>query len=636
MPKYESFTQYLSIHYSKMLCDELAKFILREGRKESKRKNETFQYNGVQIHNGGIIGVKFTKSELEHVEFEVFIRVDYYLVKNNRSGEPTLVPGDGHLYSTHMRGGFNTGFEIGGGKTEKINKKPFTERLTKALVHVIDKEKMEQYATKFLKYYCPEALETPMALDLTKILNDKGVTWHSAPLTSGVFGKTYFADDVAEIYDENQCRKRVNIKRGTILINTIKADERGDGALRNTIVHEAVHWFYHNNYFGLRHLLNNEQTCAICYKSEREIDDEDIKWMESQARSLAPKILLPKKMFIKKFKEEYKHHKNVAKSLSNIFGMQRDAEILAETITTLASFFEVSKQSVKYRLIELGYVEADGVLNYNPDAKRYFTNYQFNKKKLSDHQTFHLSKESYLNLLESNQIISEAIRSRKLIYIGGLLVVNNPKYIINDKITDYAINHVDECCVIFNIKNDSKPFKEHAMTFALCAGGSSSKVQAEINDEQYAFIIKQADENAQHYERHKRKLPGTFGATIDYHCEKTGQSYEWIADICDITATTLRKFRNDDFDDIKLINIIKFGIGLKLSQPYIQDLINKSGISMSRVSKQNSILLAVITTFQRVGMRKVYKILKINGNEKYLKLSQRYMKKYILPKKLDS
>ena len=490
---------------------------------------------------------------------------------------------------------------------------------------------MELYATIFLKYYCPEALKKPMSLDLTKILNAKGVTWHSAPLTSGVYGKTYFADDYAQIYDENHKPQIVKVKRGTILINTLKASERGDGALRNTIVHEAVHWHFHNNYFSLKHLLNNEATCAVCYKSDSQIDDEDIKWMESQARSLAPKILLPKKMFLKKFKEEYKIHQRIARSLRKIYGMQRDADILSDTICSLAKFFDVSRASVKYRLIELGYTEADGVLNWNSETKSYFPTYDFNKEKLKDHQTFHISRESYLNLIEHDNSIVQAIRSRKLIYADGLLVVNHPKYYENEKLTAYARDHVDECCVIVNVKSDSKPFKDSIALFSLCSGGSQ-RVEAQINDEQLAYLLKLQDENVEHYEKHKKELPSDFGDLVEWHIQKMGVNYEWVVDKCDLTAVTLRKLRDGKTDDVKPITIIKFAIGMRLSYPYARDLITKAGINIEKVSKQNSILITVLTTFPRVGLAKTYRILRANHHEDYLKLSDRFINAYILKK----
>ena len=625
MPKYESFKQYLNIHYSEMLFEALRKYVLKQAKMECREKEAPFDFKNVIIQNGYVESVTFTKSELEYVEFEVIIRVNYYLEKITKDNGQVLIPGNWHLYRTHMRGGFNTGFEIGGGKTEKINKKPFVEKLTNALVHVISRDNMELYATKFLKYYCPEALETPMALDLTKILNAKGVTWHVAPLTSGVFGKTYFADDVAEIYDENHQRKRVNIKRGTILINPLKAEERGPGALRNTIVHEAVHWFYHNNYFALRHLLNDEMTCVICYKSEKDTEDEDLKWMEMQARSLAPKILLPKKMFIKKYNELYKINEASHDDTDWLLGL----DFLESTITDLANFFEVSKLSAKYRLIELGQVEADGVINYNKGIKRYYRNYRFNKKKLKAHQTFHLPQESFVNLIENDSEIMQAIQEGKLLYIDGLVVVNNPKYVVNGYLTAYGISHVDECCLIFNTYSDSRPFKDNIAKFSLCSSGYR-KIQAQVDEDQFIQIIKLADENALHFESHKEDLPSTFGKTIDYHCKKSKQSYEWVANACDLSPTTLRKYRDDKIDDISIVNIIKFGLGLKLSYPYIQDLLNKAGLILTRNTQQNNILMTVITTLSGLGMKQVYNILKADHKEEYLGLSESYIKEHKL------
>lgn len=54
---------------------------------------------------------------------------------------------------------------------------------------------MDSYATKFLKEFCPEALEKPMKFDVAEMLANKGVKVYYAPLSEQVFGKTYFAKD---------------------------------------------------------------------------------------------------------------------------------------------------------------------------------------------------------------------------------------------------------------------------------------------------------------------------------------------------------------------------------------------------------------------------------------------------------
>ena len=624
--KYNSFKDYLVTNYYDILAQRARLFLIEENK-----QNSEIHLDDINIQNMKILELKFTKSDLEQIEFTIYFSVEYYFVQNCNITK-CLIPRKQYYFRCNMKGSFYEGFKLRKNKIERINHVPFKEKITNDLVHIIRKDEMELYATKFLKYYCPEALKKPMPLNITKILSEKGVEWYSAPLISGVLGKTYFADDVAIIYDENKNPKRIKVKRGTILINTSKLNERGDGALRNTIVHEAVHWFYHNNYFGLRHLLNNKNTCSICYRNEKLIENDDIKWMEMQARSLSPKILLPQKMFLQKFKELYKKYKDNIYLLSDMSNYKniRNAEILRNTIIHLSKFFDVSKQLVKYRLIELGYFEADGVINYNTETKKYYKSFAFSKGKLKEHQTFNISKESYLDLISKNTNILEDIKTKKLIYMNGLLVVNNPKYIENNNLTNYALNHVDECCLIFNIKSNKQNVYDN-ICFYLCADGIK-KIENQVDIEQYSQIIKQADENLTHFELHRKNLPSTFGETIEYHCKKTRQSYEWIADKCNITSKTLRALRYEMTDNIKLIHILKFGIGLKLSQPYIQDLINKSGHSMCRISKSDNILLACATTFQRIGLVKTYEILKMNNQEEILQLTKPFIEKYIKKK----
>lgn len=58
-----------------------------------------------------------------------------------------------------------------------------------------------------------------MKVDLGKAYQEKGIKVYKAPLTSDVYCKTYFADDGAEVYDEENNAKRVEVKSGTIPIN---------------------------------------------------------------------------------------------------------------------------------------------------------------------------------------------------------------------------------------------------------------------------------------------------------------------------------------------------------------------------------------------------------------------------------
>ena len=94
------------------------------------------------------------------------------------------------------------------------------------------------------------------------MLASKGVKVYYAPLEDNVFGKTYFAKDTAEVYKGDNLldfingeTERIEVEPGTVLINFDAVVERPIGVYRNTMIHEAIHWFFHSNYFELQQLL---------------------------------------------------------------------------------------------------------------------------------------------------------------------------------------------------------------------------------------------------------------------------------------------------------------------------------------------------------------------------------------------
>lgn len=385
MKKYSTFKEYF---YEKNLGNfiELFNAFLPN---EYKRNQNILDEITCKIKHIRIKAIEFTKSELNKVEFDCYIRITYQLFNN---GDQIYTDDETDGYIIHYSGNFIKGFKIKKKKIEKVDKQPFIEKLTKNLVPVITKDKMDQYASKFLKKYCPEALKTPMKLPLGDILTKAKLNCFFAPLEYDTFGKIYFCNDIADYYDNGQLVHGM-IPRGTILVSDQKAYERGKNPFRNTVIHELVHWFFHSNFFELRQLLDNKLTCAVCFKKESSEEDDEIKWMESQARSITPKILMPKKMFLKQYKIELKKEREIAKFLKTNFGKKSDyGDIEGAIISSLSEFFGVSKQSVKYRLLELGYYQYDGILNYNKDEGKYYKAFKFENGSLTDHQTYFLEK----------------------------------------------------------------------------------------------------------------------------------------------------------------------------------------------------------------------------------------------------
>lgn len=207
-----------------------------------------------------------------------------------------------------------------------------------------------------------------MRLDVANMLASKGVKVYYAPLGDNIFGKTYFANDTAEVYKKDNDfdflpsgeTETIEVEAGTVLINFDAVLEYPIGVYRNTMIHEAIHWFFHSNYFELQQLLDDELKCAVCYYGESYYPNSEIAWMEWQARSIAPRVLLPNKTAIIQWNE----------ILDNIKEKDEDKEltkfqIYEKALDKFSKFFGVTLTSARIWLQELGITEIEGVKNYN-------------------------------------------------------------------------------------------------------------------------------------------------------------------------------------------------------------------------------------------------------------------------------
>ncbi len=641
MYKYSSFSEYIQLNYFDLIKKELCEFIKEYEVFLYDDKGNMHQYEDYSVNEIKVTNVVFTKNKIDKVEFDVLIRAKFTLsdeVLDIESNFPPFIERT-QCYQFSMHGSFKTGFK---GKSneqlKKIDEEP-PERLTNGLVPIISLEEMDTYAAKFLKEFCPEALTTPMKLSVTKILEKKGIKFYYAPLEDYVLGKTYFAKDKATIYKEdkeeiinifNDETEVIDVEPGTILVNFYKHLEYPPGVYRNTMIHEAVHWFFHRNYFELRQLLNNEITSSVCFRGETHYENTDIAWMEWQARSLAPRILMPKKTASAKYDEILEEVEAEGKEKE-----WTRFEILKKSLERFAKFFGVSKASAKIRLCELGKSALEGIENYIDGEV--LQPYSFKKGFLKKNQTFIIGSEQLSRLLTTNILIADALQSEKLLYVNKMLVANNPKYVDskNYKLTQYGYENVHECCVVFNIQRLGIDKDGVVSEGAYLLSASNQRIEnKEVDNEQVNNVIKNAVENSSHYERHKKELALlSFGETIDYHygkCVKKGvvHTYEDLADKCDIDVKRLRRIRNNEEKPTR-IEILRIAVVMRLSAPYIDELINKGDCVFGATTGENNILKTIIYGYQRQGLVVLYLQLEKCNMGKILDLSPRWIKKYI-------
>ena len=283
---------------------------------------------------------------------------------------------------------------------------------------IIGANRLDDYATKFLKQYCEQALTTPMPLPIEEMLQKAKLTVQTASLSRNldVFGCCMLLDGYVRVFDaEKNEYVPTFYPAGTLLFDPDSEWAYGEGCKRNTLIHEMIHWDKDQTYFKILERKNRkakeELYPIMCRQSRRNFEppsgkrtkQNEVEWLEWQAHKLAPRVLMPKAMFIKKTDEI------LAKQLSGC----------DELVDELAGFFKVSRTSTKIRLIELGFEKR------LMDMQDYIA--VFGELKRKEHIA--LSAEDAYALLSENIVFEDWVRTYNMVFADGYFVVADKKYV---------------------------------------------------------------------------------------------------------------------------------------------------------------------------------------------------------------
>ena len=271
-------------------------------------------------------------------------------------------------------------------KVEQYNQKNKQNKpLSDSLVPISYKIDLEKTATDFLRKHYPEALETPMPVDPMVLANRLGLTVITHELTGdfSVFGQIFFADCDTKVFNSSTGEmETVHFPAKTIVVDPKAFLLRNLGSVNNTIVHECIHWDQHRKAFELERLYNRAAAqikCLVVGGSKGSSNRSAADWMEWQANSLAPRIQMPLSVFKVKAAEYIRAFQQELKAVHIV-------DVMEAVIDALASFFVVSRQAAKMRMVDAGYEEAIGAFTYIDG--RYVKPHAFKKGSLKKDQTY--------------------------------------------------------------------------------------------------------------------------------------------------------------------------------------------------------------------------------------------------------
>jgi hypothetical protein len=461
---YKDFKSYIQANYSKLLLDEIQKFVSKN-------------YDGRGFHSFGLISLLDYKVEnLEvrsltcHEDAGPRIKIDVHckadIVSKGLGTSDYEADRKTRWFTVYVSAVLHHGLhQVTPLNTDEYSPGKYDHEnvLDAYLVPYIKSEELEDIADDFTQFCCDRDDYNGWDSPLKKILDELDLTWYEADLPQGEMGRMYFREQEETVDEFVQVPgKRLPVRQsvrkliepGTMLISTTYYFINGYGSRADTIAHEIVHWDKHDKFFEILALLNGEEKTLYCESTPAKTPDglEGVArarwWAEWQANSLAPRYLMPRWIFNYYFPK-------IIDDQREVYG-GTDAEVMQQAIDRMAGIFGVSAYEAKLRALQLGYKLAEGTFIRIKGHDR--PPFSFDPDALGDHQTFILNGKNGSRIYETDPVFAELIDSGKFIYTGYLVCINDPLYVKKTddpsypqgyELTDYALAHVDECCLKF-------------------------------------------------------------------------------------------------------------------------------------------------------------------------------------------
>ena len=513
-------------------------------------------------------------------------------------------------FTVHLDASLRNGMEIRSSSAEEYNPQKFemTTALDEYLIPYISTDMLEDEAEDFYEFYCRDAIYYEgWRFPIETVLQEMEIQFYEAPLPDNVFGRMYFRGTDVDVYEytpymmqkvigkKERYTVHKDIEPGTMLINHDRNFMDDIGSSLNTIAHECVHWDKHQKFFKILSLLNEDDDSLSC-EVNPQMSSENLEgvqkaiwWAEWQANALAPRILMPRTMFLELFKQIYEEQSHTP--------YFQTGDIMEQTLEKLADCFGVSRYAAKTRAIQLGIDTADGVMLYVD--REYYNPLSYPLGTLAKNQTFVVDKASAQEIIDSNPGLEHLVDIGAIIYTGCVFCVNDARYIQESsdprheyELTQYALEHADECCLIFErsfSENESTREAEVYSLFYLSQEVKASLyVEAHYNPkfnhnqsiEELAKEVAQMKKMFAKERKVKQEAPVVFNETLKYHMKRKGISILNLANRSHISDTTIKHYRSGKRIP-SLEKLMAIFIGMNLDEQYCDVMMDQAGCHLS-------------------------------------------------------
>lgn len=598
---YTDFKSYIQDKYCDLLTEAIQKFV-----------NE--HHDGIGFHGFNVLSL--AEQRIENVEVKSLVcheegigdllrmevRTAADIVEMSLGTKEIEAGRKTRWFIVHMTAELNQGLhDVKVYKTEENYYGEFEPEgaLDAYMIPYIHTDDLEDMGDDFYEYYCADAIYDGYVLPYSHIMRKMGIQAVESDLPDNVFGRIYFKPTKVKYWVKYYPMPKSEVENlvpaGTMVINQHHHFLGNFGSALNTVAHEIAHWMLHKKFFEILALLDegaNQLSCEVTPEIPREEMtgiQKAIWWAEWQANNLAPRLVMPRNLFLEALAQCYD---------DNFTPVYYRGEHLETALEKTAELFGVSRYEAKVRAIQLGIMEAEGTFLYS--EKFYVYPISFRRKALSKNQTFAIDRKSYEKLLATDAEFASLIQQGHFVYAECFVVQNDPLFVEESDsphmegvlvLTDYARENAHECCMIFEreYKSDGKyNYEYYGQCYLskeltddiLVETKQTSDLSNQNLKERAAAAAKLKDEGSS-FMAIMRELPNSFSGTFDKHMRRikkpdgkkmtnlemamrTGLSEDYIA-----------KLRKDELN-VKLETVCALCIGLHLPPCFSKDMLRKA------------------------------------------------------------
>lgn len=455
-------------------------------------------------------------------------------------------------------------------------------RLDKYLIPIIPNSNLDNVAEELLSERYPEALEkpTPVYGDVLAERIGYGIVRASITKDHDLQGQCFFAEDTIGAYNPvTNDKERIQVPAKTILI-----DQNLDRILEpwgenDVKVHECLHALLDRHFYLLQRLFNDELRCLSSpVQSDYWGDDnKPMRVIEARMAKLTPRVRMPATQTHRKIEELLaQYHVTDRLTISS----DAQAHRLKNVVGALAAFYCVSNTTARLRMIELGYNCVKGIMNYYGNSCSPWHNTA--PGGLAWNQTVTIGIADAAVAYAEDSSFAALIDCGCFQYVEGHFCLDDPQYVEIDsagyaRLTTYARQHADECCLVFSIKGWSTSW-EHTGG-ALYRESHPEKSKVSLSEDIELTAAERAALIAEARSVHKTalQLPVLFCDTLTHHMRKRGMTVEQLSENCGLSIRTLSILRNDESAGKSVRQLTALCIGLHLEPELSQDLFQKGG-----------------------------------------------------------